>query len=213
MSDADPDPDESRDSGSEHAKIVDAAGAGRIGRDKPGQLDSRLLHDGRIVHLSMDSVRFPDGSSGELELVRHSGAAAVVPLLGDPGDPDPEVVLLRQFRYAAGGEIYEIPAGRPDQEGEPWEEVAQRELEEETGYVAGSMRRLTTIYTTPGFTDERIHLFVASGLSRGRTNLDQDEFVEVLTAPMSEVLAMIEDGRIIDGKSLSALLYFTTFGR
>lgn len=193
--------------------LVDADRAGRIGRGKPGQLDTRILHEGRIVHLSMDSVRFPDGSTGELELVRHSGAAAVVPVLGDPHDPDPEIVLLRQFRYAAGGDIYEIPAGRPDRDGEPWEEVARRELEEETGYVAASLRRLTTIYTTPGFTDERIHLFLASRLSRGETNLDQDEFVEVLTAPLSEVLTMMEDGRIIDAKSLSALLYFTSFAR
>ncbi|MFW5951871.1 MAG: NUDIX hydrolase, partial [Gemmatimonadota bacterium] len=128
-----------------------------------------------------------------------------------PRDPDPEIVLLRQFRYAAGGDIYEIPAGRPDHPGEPWEDVAHRELEEETGYVARSMRRLTTIYTTPGFTDERIHLFSATGLSRGETSLDDDEFVEVLARPVSEVLEMIHDGRIVDAKSLAALLYFATF--
>ncbi len=193
--------------------LVDAAAAGRIGHEKPGQLDTRLIHDGRIVHLSMDTARFPDGSTGELELVRHSGAAAVVPLLGDPDDPDPEIVLLRQFRYAAGGDIYEIPAGRPDRPDEPWEDVARRELEEETGYSAGQLRRLTTIYTTPGFTDERIHLFLASDLSRGQTSLDDDEFVEVLTAPLSHVLRMIHDGRIVDAKSLSALLYYNAFAR
>lgn len=194
-------------------RLVDADLAGRIRGEKPGQLDSRVIHDGRIVHLSMDTVRFPNGSSGELELIRHSGAAAVVPVLGEPGDADPEIVLVRQFRYAAGGDIFEIPAGRPDREDEPWEDVALRELEEETGYVAEGLRRLTTIYTTPGFTDERIHLFVASGLSRGAVSLDEDEFVEVVTVSRSRVLQMIEDGRIIDAKSISALLYYASFAR
>ncbi len=90
--------------------------------------------------------------------------------------------------------------------------MAGRELEEETGYVAGALRRLTTIYTTPGFTDERIHLFVATGLTRGRTNLDQDEFVEVVTMPRSRVLDAVRDGRIIDAKSLAALLFYARFG-
>lgn len=193
--------------------LVDARRAGEIGREKPYQQATRLIHEGRIVHLSMDTARFPDGSTGDLELVRHSGAAAVVPLLGALEDPDPEILLIRQFRYAAGGDIYEIPAGRPDREGEPWEEVARRELEEETGQVAGALRRLTMIYTTPGFTDERIHLFLATDLSRGTRGLDRDEFMEVVTLPLSAVLRAIEDGRIIDGKSICALLYTATFAR
>lgn len=198
---------------SDRAPLVDARRAGEIGREKPDQLGSRLLHDGRIVHLSMDSARFPDGSTGELELIRHSGASAVVPLLGQPGDDDPEVILLRQFRYAAGGDIYEIPAGRPDRTGEPWDDVARRELQEEAGFAAGALRRLTTIYTTPGFTDERIHLFLATDLTPAPTNLDEDEFVQVVRMPFSHVLTAIQDGRIIDGKSLCALLYAATFLR
>ena len=193
--------------------LVDAARAADMGARKPHQVDSRPVHDGAIVHLAIDTARFPDGSTGELELIRHSGASAVVPVLGDPHADDPEIVLLRQFRYAAGGELFEIPAGRPDREGEPWEEVAARELEEETGYVAGALRRLTTIYTTPGFTDERIHLFAATGLTRGRVNLDDDEFVEVVRMPLGQVLQAIEDGRIIDAKSVSALLFFDRFRR
>ena len=193
--------------------LVDARRAGEIGSEKPFQLDSTTLHHGRIVHLAMDSARYPDGSTGQLELIRHSGASAVVPLLGDAEDPDPHVVLLRQFRYAAGGDIYEIPAGRPDRPGEPWEDVARRELEEETGHVAGDLRRLTTIYTTPGFTDERIHLFLATRLTRGSAALDDDEFVQVLTMPFSAALAAIRDGRIIDGKSICALLYAEAFLR
>lgn len=193
--------------------LVDADRAGAIGARKPFQVDSRLVHEGRIVHLSIDTVRFPDGSTGELELIRHSGASAVVPILGPVDHPDPPVVLLRQFRYAAGGDLYEVPAGRPDRPGEPWEVVARRELQEETGYVAGSLRRLTTIYTTPGFTDERIHLFLATDLTRGSADLDDDEFVEVVTMPFADTMAAIEDGRIIDAKSVSALLYAATFVR
>lgn len=197
----------------ENLGLVDAHRAGTIGRDKPGQLDSRTIHHGRIVHLSLDTVRYPDGSTGELELIRHSGAAAVVPVLGQPDDPDPRIVLLRQFRYAAGGDIFEIPAGRPDREDEPWDVVAARELEEETGYVAGELHRLATIYTTPGFTDERIHIFRARDLSRGTTNLDEDEFVQVVELPLSDVLKAVEDGRIIDAKSVTGVLFFARFGR
>jgi ADP-ribose pyrophosphatase len=193
--------------------LIDAAAASLIGREKPGQLASRTLHDGRIVHLAIDSVRFPDGSTGPIELIRHSGAAAIVPVRGDPAADDPDVVLLRQFRYAAGGELFEVPAGRPDREGEPWEDVAVRELEEETGYLPGKLQRLTTIYTTPGFTDERIHLFLATDLSHGQTNLDQDEFVQVVAMPLSQVMAAIRDGRIIDAKSIVALLFYASFRR
>lgn len=191
--------------------LIDAEAAQDVGAEKPGQLHSRPIHEGRVVHLSMDTVRFPDGSTGELELIRHSGAAAVVPILGDPDGPDPDILLLRQFRYAAGGDIYEIPAGRPDRPGEPWEDVARRELEEETGYVAGHLRRLTTLYTTPGFTDERIHVFLATDLSRGATNLDPDEFLDILAMPRADVMDAIRDGRIIDAKSLSGLLYYARF--
>jgi ADP-ribose pyrophosphatase len=196
-----------------HAPLVDARRAAGIGAEKPGQVDSRLVHDGSIVHLSVDTARFPDGSTGELELIRHSGAAAVVAVLGDHEHDDPDVVLLRQFRYAAGGEILEVPAGRPDHHGEPWDDVAARELEEETGYAPGQLRLLTTIYTTPGFTDERIHLFLATGLVGGQADLDQGEFVEVVTMPLSQALTAIRDGDIIDAKSVSALLYYATFGR
>jgi ADP-ribose pyrophosphatase len=201
----------SEDEGGLEPELVDADRADTIGAEKPGQISSRQIHDGRVVHLSIDTVWFPDGSIGELELVRHSGAAAVVPILGDPDGPDPEIVLLRQFRYAAGGEIYEIPAGRPDTPGEPWEDVARRELEEETGWVAGNLRRLNTIYTTPGFTDERIHIFLATRLSGGTVDLDPDEFADVITLHRSDIMDAIRDGRIIDAKSVAGLLYYARF--
>jgi 8-oxo-dGTP pyrophosphatase MutT (NUDIX family) len=141
--------------------------SGSIGENVGELLDSRPVFDGRIVRLAVDRVRFPDGTVGELEMIRHSGAAAVLPVLGDPSAADPEIVMIRQYRYAAGGFIYEVPAGRPDQPGEDWEVCARRELEEETGYRAGTLRYLTAIHTTPGFTDEKIHLFLATELSQG----------------------------------------------
>ena len=155
----------------------------------------------------MDTVRYPDGSTGELEMIRHSGAAAVVPLLDSPDSPDPRVLLIHQFRYAAGGYLYEVPAGRPDWQGEPWDECAQRELEEETGYRAGKLIPLTAILTTPGFTDERIHLFLATDLVEGQHGRDDDEFMEVVTLPLSQAVEMISRGEIEDAKTICALLY------
>ena len=178
---------------------------------QPGPIERRPVHSGRIVDLGIDTVRFPDGSTGELEMIRHSGAAAVLPVLSDIDGPDPQIVLIRQYRYAAGGWLYEVPAGRPDRPGEPWEECARRELREETGLEAGELRELTSIWTTPGFTDERIHLFLATGLTAGPTEFDPDEFVETVHMPLSEALRMVRDGEISDGKTICTLLYAAGF--
>ncbi|MEX2584151.1 MAG: NUDIX hydrolase [Gemmatimonadota bacterium] len=169
-------------------------------------IDSRVVHQGRIVRLSIDTVRYPDGSTGELEMVRHSGAAAILPVLDTLPDPDPRIVLVRQFRYAAGGFLYEVPAGRPDRVGEPWEECARRELQEETGYSAATLRPLTSILTTPGFTDEKIHLFLATDLTAGETGFDDDEFMECVTLRYSEALELVSSGRISDAKTICTLL-------
>ena len=182
-------------------------------RQEPGCISSRPVHSGRIVHLNLDTVRFPDGTTGEMEMIRHSGAAAVLPVAGSTDDEDPEVVLIRQYRYATGGYIYEVPAGRPDAPGEDWELCARRELEEETGLRAGEMRRLTTIYTTPGFTDEQIHLFLAQGLEGGEHRREADEFMELQTRRWSEVLELVRRGEIRDGKTLAALLFVEAFIR
>lgn len=180
-------------------------------REEPGHIASRPVHRGRIVDLSIDTVRFPDGSTGELEMVRHSGAAAVVPLLSDADGADPQVLLIRQYRYASGGYMLEIPAGRPDEEGEDWEVCARRELQEETGLTAGSMTYLTSIFTTPGFTDEQIRIFVARDLTSGDTKLDQDEFLEPVVMPISEALERIRSGEINDAKTICGLLYVAGF--
>jgi ADP-ribose pyrophosphatase len=175
-------------------------------------VSSSRLYSGRIVNLDLDTVRFPDESIGQLEMLRHPGAAAVVPFLDPPGGADPRVVLIRQFRHAADGYIWEVPAGRLDG-GEPPEVCAARELEEETGMRARRLERLTTIYTTPGFTDERIHLFLADGLDPGAEHREADEFMELHTRRWSEVLGMIEQGEIVDGKTLVSLFFVQTFRR
>jgi ADP-ribose pyrophosphatase len=175
-------------------------------------VSSKRLYSGRIVNLDLDTVRYPDDSIGQLEMLRHPGAAAVVPFLDPPGGADPRAVLIRQFRHAADGYIWEVPAGRLDG-GEPPEACAERELEEETGMRARRLERLTTIYTTPGFTDERIHLFLADGLEPGAEHREADEFMELHTLRWSQVLEMIERGEIVDGKTLVSLLFVQTFRR
>jgi ADP-ribose pyrophosphatase len=178
---------------------------------EPARLARRPVHDGRIVHLSVDTVRFPDGSVGELEFIHHAGASAVLPVVGSLDEDDPDVLLIHQYRYAAGGWLYEVPAGMPQREGEPWEEVARRELEEETGWRAGRLVPLTRIFTTPGFTDEAIHLWLATDLEPGTSKLDEDEFMEVVRVPLSQALAWIREGRIVDGKSVATLLFAAHF--
>ena len=178
--------------------------------ETPGRVSRRPVHRGPVVDLGIDTVRFPDGSLGELEMIRHSGAAAVLPLL-DSGAADPRVVLVRQYRYAAGGWLYEVPAGRPHHAGESWEACARRELLEEAGLIAGELRLLTSIWTTPGFTDERIHLFLATNLSEGQTSYDADEFIERAVMPLSEALQRVGTGEIGDAKTICTLLFAARF--
>jgi ADP-ribose diphosphatase len=175
-------------------------------------VSSSRIYTGRIVNLDLDQVRFPDDTVGTLELFRHPGASAVVPFLDDPADPDPRVLLIRQFRHAAGGFIWEVPAGRLDKDEAP-EACARRELEEETGMVAEALERLSTIYTTPGFTDERIHLFLARGLRAGTERREADEFMELHELRWTRVLEMVRGGEITDGKTLICVMFVQCFRR
>ena len=145
-------------------------------------------------------------------MLRHPGASAVVPFLDDPHAPDPRVLLIRQFRHAAEDFIWEVPAGRLDA-GETPETCARRELEEETGMRARTVEPLTTIYTTPGFTDERIHLFVAHGLESGRHQREADEFMELHPTAWSAAMELVRTGAIQDGKTLTALMFVQCFYR
>ena len=177
-----------------------------------GRLDRRSAYRGRVFDVTVDRVRFPDGSEGELEMIRHPGAAAILPLLR----PDEwegtgaGVILLKQYRYAADGYIWEVPAGKLDLEEAP-DACAQRELEEETGLRARDLHFLTTILTTPGFTDERIHLFLARGLIDGHMRHEGSEFIECHTMQLRRALEMVRTGEISDGKTVCALLYAAAF--
>ncbi len=174
-----------------------------------GRVGGRRGYEGKVISVDVDEVCFPDGSLGSLEMVRHPGASAVVPLLGEPED-DPEVLLIRQYRYAADGYLYEIPAGRLDAGEQPLE-CARRELQEETGYTASHVEHLFTMYTTPGFTDEKIHLYLATGLMAGASAREADEFMELVPTRLSRALSMVEQGEIQDAKTALALLYAAGF--
>ncbi|MEI2721848.1 MAG: NUDIX hydrolase [Gemmatimonadales bacterium] len=175
-------------------------------------LSTRRIYSGRIVSLDVDTVRFPNGNVGELEMLRHPGASAVLPFLDPVDDPDPRVLLIRQFRHATGDFLWEIPAGRRDGDEAP-ETTARRELQEETGYQASHIERLTSIWTTPGFTDEVIHLFLASGLTPGASALEADEVLDLHPTRWSTVLQMVQSGTITDTKSLNAILFVQSFMR
>lgn len=175
-----------------------------------GRLKTRRAYTGRIVSLDVDTVRFPDGSVGELEMIRHPGASAVVPFLSDPAGDDPQILLIRQYRYAAEDYLYEIPAGRLD-DGEDPAQCAARELKEETGCSATHFEHMFTMYTTPGFTDEKIHLFLAAGLERGEAARESDEFLTLSPLPLSKALKMVEAGEIQDAKTALGLLYAAGF--
>ena len=177
---------------------------------QPGKVSSRRVYDGKTIDVDLDTVRFPDGSTGDLEMVRHPGAAAVLPFLSDPAGDDPQVLLLKQYRYAADGFIYEIPAGKLD-DGEDPAACARRELLEETGCTADRVEPLTMIHTTPGFTDERIHLFMATGLEQGDTAHEAHEFISIEKMTLSRALELIQEGAISDSKTVCAILFAAGF--
>ncbi len=170
------------------------------GEDKGRVVSSERVFEGKLIRVDREEVVLPGGKRAVLETIRHPGAAAVLPFL-----PDGRVVLIRQFRHAAGGFIHEVPAGKLDP-GEPPEACALREVEEETGWRAERLVPLGSILTTPGFTDEVIWLYEAHGLAAGSRHLDPDEVIEVLEVPFDEAVEMVLRGEIRDAKSVAAIL-------
>lgn len=164
-------------------------------------MSARVLHDGPVGTWVAEDVELPNGRRAELHTLRHPGAAAVVPFLADD-----RILLLRQYRHAVGGYLWEVPAGKLDP-GEAPEACAARELEEETGYRAGRLERTGEIVTTPGFADERIHLFCARELTPGRRAHEGGEVIEVHEVGLEDALAMVDRGELIDAKSIAALFH------
>lgn len=162
---------------------------------------------GRVFRLTSEPVRYPDGRRSQHDVIRHPGAVAVLPI----SSIDPlEVVLLHQWRTPVGGRLWEIPAGTLDKPGEPPHVCAQRELIEETGLRAGTLRQLGRFFTAPGFCDERMWLYVAWDLSDARDEqaaLDNDEVLSVERVRWPELQAMIDAGEIEDAKTLIALYW------
>lgn len=171
---------------------------------------SHRIYTGKVVALDVDQVRFPNGSTGEMEIVRHSGAAAILPFLSNPAGDDPQIMLIKQYRYAADSFLYEIPAGTLEESEEP-HACAVRELKEETGCVAERVEHLFTTYTTPGFTDEVIHTFMATGLTRGEAAREEDEFLTTETMKLSYALKLIQTNEIRDAKTMLAILFAAGF--
>ena len=176
----------------------------------PDLVERRSVFEGRIVRLSVDRVRLPDGREGEREMVRHPGAAGALPFLDDPGADDPELLLLRQYRYPAGGWLWEAPAGLLDGDEDP-ESCARRELEEEAGYRPGRVAPLVRIHTSAGFTDEVVHVFAAWELEATQATPEEHEFLEIHRLPFSAALEMVRSGEITDTKTVTALLYARAF--
>ena len=160
----------------------------------------REIYDGRVVNLALETVTLPNGATTELEIMHHPGAAAAVPLF-----PDGSVCVLRQYRHAVGGWLWEIPAGKLDKPGEDPLECAQRELAEEAGLAAARWHKLGSIYTTPGFCDEIIHLYLARDLSEVPSGHEADEVIEVHRMPLADALARIPTEELRDTKSIAAL--------
>jgi ADP-ribose pyrophosphatase len=164
------------------------------------RLGSREIYRGRTFDVDVDRVRLPGGQEVEMELVHHRGAAAVVPVLDDG-----TVLLVRQYRYATGGWLLEIPAGKLDG-GESPETCAGREAEEEVGYRPAKLEPLGWIWSTPGFADEKIWLFLATGLQATQQGLEQDEILSIARMPFQEAVAKAASGEMHDAKSAVALL-------
>lgn len=164
-------------------------------------LRSELIFDGKVAHLYRDEVALPDGGTSVREYLKHVGAVCVLPLT-DAG----EVVLERQYRYAVGQTLIEIPAGKLDSPDEDPREAALRELREETGYVPSELIDLGDYYGSPAMIGERVRMYLARGLQQGTQALDEGELLEVFTLPLAKAVDMALSGELPDGKTQAAVL-------
>ena len=163
-------------------------------------LESKRVFEGKIVNLRVDTVELPNGKTSTREIVEHKGAVAIVPILENK-----KVVLVRQYRQAAGRILLEIPAGGLEI-GEDPADCARRELQEEIGYYPGKLTEMFYSYLAPGYSSEKLHTFLAEDLEQRYLDSDSDEFLEIVTIDLQDAVEMIRQGEIADAKSICGLL-------
>ncbi|MBD5489536.1 MAG: NUDIX hydrolase [Lachnospiraceae bacterium] len=171
--------------------------------DKYERIGRELVHKGAIIDYYQDTIKIPNGNIAKWDYIRHKGAAAVVAV-----KEDGKLLMVRQYRNALNRETLEIPAGGLNDVDEPTDLAAARELEEETGYSAGKLELLLSLRTTVAFCDEKIDVYLATDLKRSKQHLDEDEFLDVLSYDVKDLLEMIYDCKIQDGKTVSAILAY-----
>lgn len=176
-------------------------------------ISSKVVFECPLFKVRHDKIIEPGGKHAERDVIRHNGSVVILALDGSKSKKDPWIVIERQYRHAANQYLWELPAGKLDGGEEPLA-GAQRELEEETGYRAKKWRPLVEYYASPGFLGESMKVFVAEGLIAGDAHPEEDEQIEIRLVRLSEVIRMIEEGAILDGKTLtSVLLYSRSMGR
>jgi ADP-ribose pyrophosphatase len=166
-------------------------------------LSSKIAFNGPLFRVLREEVREPGDKITHRDIIRHNGSVVILPVL-DASKKDPLIVMERQYRHAAGQYLWEVPAGKMD-EGEERLAAAKRELKEETGYRAKKWTKLVRYFASPGFLGEWMQVFLAEDLIAGEATPEEDELLEVVLVPLSEVLQMIDEGRILDGKTLVAV--------
>ena len=166
------------------------------------KVNSQDVYDGCLLHVKCDTVRLPNGKLATREWVQHPGAAAVLPIL-----PDGDIILVKQYRYPIERVTLEIPAGKLDSPEEEPLACASRELGEDTGYQAEDFKKILTLATTVGFSNEKIHIFFAQGLHPGVQHPDDDEFINVVKMPLTKAFELIQSGEIMDAKTIAAILW------
>lgn len=171
------------------------------------RLSGKTLYRGKILNLRVDDVELPNGRTAIREIVEHAPAVAMLPVLDDG-----TVLLIRQFRYALGRDILEIPAGLVE-EGEPFESAARRELQEEIGFFPETLREMGRIYNSPGFSTELLVLYLAEDLRPSRLQPDDDENIQVVPVAPEDVAPLLRRGDVADGKTFAALAWYLAFAR
>lgn len=186
------------------SKRAQSPSSGKPRKNTLKVLSSKPVYNGKVFQVTSDKVQEPSGITAQRDIVRHSGSVVVL-AVDDSGD-EPRVLLERQYRYAARDYLWELPAGRIDP-GEQALAAAKRELREETGYRARQWKRALFFYSSPGFLDETMAIYLARGLTAGEAQPEADEAIECMLTPLSQAFAMVRTGKIRDGKTIAGVLW------